>query len=753
MVVIALALGAGTAKAATIPVTTTADGPTPGACSLREAVDSANNDASTECVPGSGDDTIKLDAGHYVLSVGPAGENLNSGGDLDIDSSLAIDGAGALKTTIDAQHIDRVIQVLGASNAVTIKGLTITGGLTASGLGPPDATGGNAKADDASDGDDGGGIFSDGPLTIEDSIITGNLAGDGGPGGNAIGGAGSGNGGAGGSATAGFGGRGGGGAGIEARGNLTIRRSRISGNRTGDGGRGGNAVGGAGAPGTASTAGGAGGSALAAGGGSGGEGGAIESSGDQVTIVDSTISGNDTGVGGDAGTATGGAGGTGTTGSGAGGTGGAATGGSGGAGGVIGAIAAFGHVTISGSTITNNSSGSAGAAGAASGGNGGGAGSGGNQNGGDGGSGTGGDGGFGGLSSAIGAETAVDITNSTIDANTGGNGSTGGGAVGGNGGNGTLSSVGGHGGNAAGGDGGSAGGGALVLFGNGNTLQALTLTSNTIGAGGGAGFASPGAGGTGSVHGQPGNSAPGNTTPPFVASALVATPGTTIAGSIVAGNAAAACAGATDGGHNVTSDPGCFGLMADPELGPLQDNGGPTLTRAIAPDSPARDIVPAAGCPAADQRGVSRPQGIACDAGAFEVPGAAPLTSSPPQQSPQPPDRIAPAFRSASIRPSTFVVKKGTRFRYSLSERARVVFTIQHRVKCKSRRNRRHCTRFVRSGRFAVASKAGANVHRFSGRIGHKRLKPGRYRALLVATDAAGNSSKVKRLGFRVVRR
>jgi len=58
-------------------------------------------------------------------------------------------------------------------------------------------------------------------------------------------------------------------------------------------------------------------------------------------------------------------------------------------------------------------------------------------------------------------------------------------------------------------------------------------------------------------------------------------------------------------------------LGADPMLGPLQDNGGPTATRAPLDGSPAIDAA-GASCPAEDQRGVSRPQGPACDIGAVE---------------------------------------------------------------------------------------------------------------------------------------
>jgi CSLREA domain-containing protein/uncharacterized repeat protein (TIGR01451 family) len=63
-------------------------------------------------------------------------------------------------------------------------------------------------------------------------------------------------------------------------------------------------------------------------------------------------------------------------------------------------------------------------------------------------------------------------------------------------------------------------------------------------------------------------------------------------------------------------------VNTDPKLGPLQDNGGGTLTMAELPGSPAIDAGSNNGCPATDQRGVPRPQGAACDIGAFEVAAA-----------------------------------------------------------------------------------------------------------------------------------
>jgi hypothetical protein len=65
-------------------------------------------------------------------------------------------------------------------------------------------------------------------------------------------------------------------------------------------------------------------------------------------------------------------------------------------------------------------------------------------------------------------------------------------------------------------------------------------------------------------------------------------------------------------------------------LGPLQDNGGPTMTHALGAGSVAIDVIPEADCADADeqplttdQRGEPRPAGTTepkkCDVGAFEV--------------------------------------------------------------------------------------------------------------------------------------
>jgi VCBS repeat-containing protein len=103
----------------------------------------------------------------------------------------------------------------------------------------------------------------------------------------------------------------------------------------------------------------------------------------------------------------------------------------------------------------------------------------------------------------------------------------------------------------------------------------------------------------------------------------------TVSNSIMANSASGTnCDGSyTDGGGNISyPDQTCPGQNADPKLDPngLQANGGPTQTIALLPDSPA--IGAATGdCPDTDQRGVERPQGAACDSGAYEL-----ITNHPP---------------------------------------------------------------------------------------------------------------------------
>lgn len=158
------------AGAATIRVTTAADelNANPDACSLREALWSANNDSVSQapgCAPGSGADRITIPDGDYELAIAGRNEQGGAAGDLDITTPVAIEHRGTGQAAVDGKGLDRVFDVDGAvGTAVQISALVIRGGHAA---GPPDATATGA----------GGGILvSGGALTLRRSTLTGNTA-------------------------------------------------------------------------------------------------------------------------------------------------------------------------------------------------------------------------------------------------------------------------------------------------------------------------------------------------------------------------------------------------------------------------------------------------------------------------------------------------------------------------------------------------------------------------------------------------
>ena len=128
------------------------------------------------------------------------------------------------------------------------------------------------------------------------------------------------------------------------------------------------------------------------------------------------------------------------------------------------------------------------------------------------------------------------------------------------------------------------------------------------------------------------NNAPAGTASGIVVATFGSPANLTLTNSVMEGNGGAfACAieggGAatiTSGGSNVIADGSCNPngttdqSSTDALLGPLADNGGPTLTHALGTGSPAIDAA-AGACPATDQRGIARPQGAGCDVGSFEA--------------------------------------------------------------------------------------------------------------------------------------
>ncbi len=142
------------------------------------------------------------------------------------------------------------------------------------------------------------------------------------------------------------------------------------------------------------------------------------------------------------------------------------------------------------------------------------------------------------------------------------------------------------------------------------------------------------------------------------------------------------------------------------------------------------------------------------------------------------PDTVAPGVSNYGSTNNPFVVsggatptfgfatkhKKGTTFKYTLSEAATVRIVIaqgrsgrRKGKKCvaptRKLRQAKKCIRILVKGALTRTSHPGSNSVAFSGRIGSKALKPGRYQATLTATDAARNTSKPKTIIFTIVKR
>jgi CSLREA domain-containing protein len=158
-------------------------------CSLRAAV--------IEADLGQGGDTILLPAGRFRLTIAPplspviqdfgdpARDPLN--GDLNVLMPTTIKGAGMRRTVVDGNHVDRVFSLHADS---TVQDLTVTGGDPHE-REVPTTTGGGGIGNDGNSlllrvlvtGNTaayGGGVFSipGSFITVRDSIISGNVAGE-----------------------------------------------------------------------------------------------------------------------------------------------------------------------------------------------------------------------------------------------------------------------------------------------------------------------------------------------------------------------------------------------------------------------------------------------------------------------------------------------------------------------------------------------------------------------------------------------
>lgn len=157
-----------------------------GNCSLRAAITEANALA--------GGDTITLPAGTYTITLTGPSENANASGDFDLNSEITINGAGAANTIVQAAAsrgvaTERVFHLLTA-NAVNINNLTIRYGRTTAGafgagvrvdVAAVIATLNNVVVTENDSVTSGGGISVSGApnavLTLNNCIVSDNTAG------------------------------------------------------------------------------------------------------------------------------------------------------------------------------------------------------------------------------------------------------------------------------------------------------------------------------------------------------------------------------------------------------------------------------------------------------------------------------------------------------------------------------------------------------------------------------------------------
>ncbi len=173
-------------------------------------------------------------------------------------------------------------------------------------------------------------------------------------------------------------------------------------------------------------------------------------------------------------------------------------------------------------------------------------------------------------------------------------------------------------------------GGALYLNSGVATFTNSTLSANAATSGSGGAIRNVGTLTLLNVT-LNGNSATGG-----AGGALRTTGTATVKNTLLANSPAGSnCSGTfTSQGGNLSSDGSCtLSLVgtgdqnnANPQLGSLQDNSGPTWTHALLSNSPAINAGQSAGCPITDQRGLARDG--QCDMGAYEF-GAGALTRLP----------------------------------------------------------------------------------------------------------------------------
>ena len=179
-------------------------------------------------------------------------------------------------------------------------------------------------------------------------------------------------------------------------------------------------------------------------------------------------------------------------------------------------------------------------------------------------------------------------------------------------------------------------------------------------------------------------------------------------------------------GHNLESDVSCdFTQPGDqqnkePNLGALNLNApGTTQTMALNDGSPALDTADNNGCPGTDQRGVTRPQNVTCDIGAYEKEVTPP---APPAGGTAAATAAKPVAKSSISGPSKCTKGKAT-VRVSGQNIASVTYSLDGKKKKTAKGNKTSYT-------FSLKN-AKSGVHRVSAKVSY--------------TSATAASSQTKR--------
>jgi virginiamycin B lyase len=153
--------------------------------------------------------------------------------------------------------------------------------------------------------------------------------------------------------------------------------------------------------------------------------------------------------------------------------------------------------------------------------------------------------------------------------------------------------------------------------------------------------------------------------------------------------------------------------------------------------------------------GAGGPLGVAVDGVSFQPPAPPSTTPSPAGTTPSPAGATSasPLPAATAVRPSisklaltkrVFAPRRpGTTFSFRLDQAATIKVRIQRKLAGGGLRTK---------GTLSRSRGTGANRMRFTGRVSGRALKPGRYRAVFTATNAAGKSAP-RALSFTIVAR